>query len=150
MTEAFAALEFWHWWILGLGLVIIEVIAPGFFLLWIGIAAGLTGLLALVVPTTPWEIQLIVFGVLSVACVIGWRAYLKRHPVKTDDPTLNRRGSQYVGRVFNLDEAIVNGRGAVRVGDTVWRAEGPDLPTGTKVKVTGVAGTVLQVEKVEG
>jgi membrane protein implicated in regulation of membrane protease activity len=150
MSEVLATIQFWHWWILGLGLVIIELIVPGFFLLWIGIAAGLTGVLALVVPTTPWEVQFLVFGVLTVAAVVAARFYFRRYPIETKDSTLNRRGAQYVGRVLSVEEAIVNGRGKVRVDDTVWRAEGPDVPAGGRVKVTGVAGTVLQVEKAEG
>jgi membrane protein implicated in regulation of membrane protease activity len=142
-------LQFWHWMILGLGLAVIEVLAPGTFFLWLGIAAGATGLVLLVLPDTGWQIQLLVFGVLSVAIVAGWRLYQKRHPTRSDDTTLNRRGEQYVGRVFTVEQAIVNGRGAVKVGDSLWRAEGPDLPAGASVKVTAVAGTVLRVEKAE-
>ena len=85
----------------------------------------------------------------GVIIVAGWRLYQKRHPTQSDDTTLNRRGEQYVGRVFQLEQAIVNGRGAVKVGDSLWRADGPDLPAGASVKVTGVAGTVLKVEKAE-
>jgi hypothetical protein len=143
-------LQFWHWFVLGLGLVIAEMVIPGMFLLWIGIAAGVTGLVALVLPEMGWQIQFIVFAALSVACVFAARAYLSRHPIETADTTLNRRGSQYVGRVFNLHDAIVNGRGTVRVDDTIWRADGPDLPAGSKVRVTGIAGTVLKVEAAEG
>ena len=142
-------LQFWHWMILGLALAVVEVIAPGTFFLWLGIAAGLTGLLVLVIPDIAWQIQLIAFGVLSIAIVVAWRTYQRRHPTVSDDSTLNRRGEQYVGRVFTLAEAIVNGRGTVKVGDSLWRADGPDLPAGEKVKVTGVAGTVLKVEKAE-
>ncbi len=142
-------LQFWHWMILGLGLAVIEVLAPGTFFLWLGIAAGLTGMLLLAIPGLGWQVQLIVFGVLSVAIVAGWRYYLIRRPTQSDDSTLNRRGEQYVGRVFALVEAIVDGRGTVRVGDSNWRADGPDLPAGTKVRVTGVAGTVLMVEKAD-
>lgn len=142
-------LQFWHWMILGLALAVVEVLAPGTFFLWLGIAAGLTGLLLLVAPGVGWEIQLIVFGVLCVVSVAAGRAWLRRHPLRSEDATLNRRGEQYVGRVFALVEAIVDGRGTVKVGDSNWRAEGPDLPAGTRVKVTGVAGTVLKVEKAE-
>ena len=143
------SLQFWHWMILGLALAVIEVLAPGTFFLWLGIAAGVTGLVLLVLPDMGWQIQLLLFGVLSIAIVAGWRLYQKRHPTQSDDTTLNRRGEQYVGRVFQLEQAIVNGRGAVKVGDSLWRAEGPDLPAGVSVKVTGVAGTVLKVEKAE-
>lgn len=142
-------LQFWHWMILGLALAVVEVLAPGTFFLWLGIAAALTGLVLLVLPGTGWEIQLLIFGVLSVAIVAGWRFYLSRHPTQSDDSTLNRRGEQYVGRVFFLAEAITNGRGTVKVGDSLWRADGPDLPAGARVRVTGIAGTVLQVEKAE-
>ena len=123
--------------------------APGTFFLWLGIAAGMTGLVLLVLPGTGWQVQLLIFGVLSVAIVAGWRAYQRRYPTRSDDTTLNRRGEQYVGRVFTVAQPIVNGRGAVKVGDSLWRADGPDLPAGASVKVTGVAGTVLKVEKAE-
>lgn len=149
VTVFLAGLEFWHWMILGLGLAVIEVLVPGTFFLWLGIAAGLTGLALLALPGLGWEYQLIVFGVLSVASVAGWRFYLTRRPIQTDDATLNRRGEQYVGRVFTLVEPIADGRGTVRVGDSNWRADGPDLPAGARVRVTGVAGTVLKVERAE-
>jgi membrane protein implicated in regulation of membrane protease activity len=143
-------LQFWHWFVLGLGLVIAEMIAPGIFLLWIGIAAGVTGLVTLLIPTMSWQVQFIIFAGLAVACVFAARAYLRKHPIVSADNTLNRRGSQYVGRVFNLHDPIINGRGTVRVDDTIWRADGPDLPAGSKVKVTGIAGTALKVEAAEG
>ncbi|MGH6932654.1 MAG: NfeD family protein [Dongiaceae bacterium] len=142
-------LQFWHWFVLGLALVIAEMLMPGVFLLWIGIAAGVTGLAALLIPAMSWQLQFILFAGLSVACVFVARAYLRKHPIETADSTLNRRGSQYVGRVFSLNDPIVNGRGSVRVDDSIWRAEGPDLPAGARVKVTGIDGTVLKVEAAE-
>lgn len=148
-TAFLAGLQFWHWMILGLALAVIEVLAPGTFFLWLGIAAALTGLLLLAVPGLGWELQLIVFGLLSVAAVAGGRFWVRRHPTRSEDATLNRRGEQYVGRVFMVEEPIVNGRGTVKVGDSLWRADGPDLPAGARVKVTGVAGTVLRVEKAD-
>ena len=147
LVEAFSQVQFWHWWILAAALVIIEVITPGFFLLWIGIAAGITGAIVLLVPSLGWEVQVLIFGPLAVAAVVAARYYILKNPIETADATLNRRGSQYVGRVFDLEDPIVNGVGKVKVGDGVWRAEGPDLPAGAKVKVTGVVGTVLKVER---
>lgn len=144
-----AGLQFWHWMILGLALAVVEVLAPGTFFLWLGIAAGVTGLILLAAPGLAWEFQLLVFGLLSVAAVAGGRYWVRRHPTRSEDPTLNRRGQQYVGRVFTLAEAIVDGRGRVKVGDSLWRVAGPDLPAGARVKVTGIAGTVLEVEKAE-
>jgi inner membrane protein len=147
MADYFSTLLFWHWWVLGLVLVVIEMIAPGFFLLWIGLAAGVTGLVLVAAPGLSWQVQFVIFGVLAIGSVVGARFYFRRNPIQTDDATLNRRGSQYVGQVFNLDEAIVNGVGKVKVADGWWRAQGPDLPAGERVKVVGVDGNMLKVEK---
>lgn len=136
---------FWQWWILGLVLVIVEVFAPGAFLIWIGIAAGVVGLLVLLLPGFPWQFQVLTFGVLSVAIVLLWRRYLQAHPVHSEAPTLNRRGEQYVGRVFTLDEPIINGIGKLRVDDSIWRITGVDCPAQSKVVITGVDGVVLRV-----
>src|SRR5262245_21042045 len=147
MSEYFSTLLFWHWWVLALVLIGIEMVAPGFFLMWIGGAAAVTGLVTLIIPSLPWQAQFLVFGVLAVASVFGARYYFKRNPIQTSDATLNKRGAQYIGRTFSLEEAVWNGIGRVRVGDSVWRAEGPDLPAGDRVKVTGVNGAALTVEK---
>ncbi len=147
MSEYFSTLLFWHWWLLGLVLVVVEMVAPGFFLLWIGLAAGVTGLILFIAPGLGWEVQFVLFGVLALASVTGARYYARRNPIGTDDATLNRRGSQYIGHTFNLDEAIVNGVGKLKVGDGWWRAQGPDLPAGERVKVVGVDGNMLKVEK---
>jgi len=140
------AIEFWHWWVLGLVLIGIEVFAPGAYFMWLGVSAGLVGLLLLAAPGLGWEYQLLAFAVLAVASVAGWRAYQRRHPGKSDHPTLNRRGMQYVGRVFTLDAPIVNGIGKLNIGDTTWKVVGEDLPAQARVRVTGVDGTVLTVE----
>jgi len=147
MSDYFSTLLFWHWWLLGLVLVVVEMVAPGFFLLWIGLAAGVTGLVLFMVPGMSWQVQFVLFGVLALASVAAARYYVRRNPIGTEDATLNRRGSQYIGHVFNLDEAIVNGVGKVKVGDGWWRAQGPDLPAGARVKVVGVDGNMLKVEK---
>jgi hypothetical protein len=74
------------------------------------------------------------------------RRFLRKHPLATDRPWLNRRGQQYVGRQFTLAEAIVDGRGKLRVSDTMWKVRGPDLPAGSHIRVTGVDGATLTVE----
>lgn len=140
------AIEFWHWWVLGIVLIGIEVFAPGAYFMWLGVSAGLVGLLLLAAPGLGWEYQLLAFAVLAVASVAGWRAYQRRHPGESDHPTLNRRGMQYVGRVFTLDAPIVNGIGKLNIGDTTWKVVGQDLPAQARVRVTGVDGTVLTVE----
>ena len=147
--ELLASIEFWHWWVAAIGLIIVEALAPGAIFLWLGVSAGVVGAILLAVPGLSWEYQVLIFAVLSVGSVIGWRVYHKSHPTETDLPTLNRRGEQYVGRVITLDNAIVNRGGKVRLDDTSWKVEGDDLPAGALVKVIGVDGVVLRVEAVD-
>ena len=147
--ELLANIEFWHWWVAAVVLIIIEALVPGALFLWLGVSAGVVGAILLAAPELPWEYQVLIFAVLSVGAVIGWRAYQKSHPTETDLPTLNRRGEQYVGRVITLDDAIVNRTGKVRLDDTSWKVEGGDLPAGARVKVIGVDGVVLLVEALE-
>ena len=141
--------DFWHWWILALALIIAETLLPGTFFLWMGISALVLGLVAWLIPVMGWEMQLMLFAVLSLVSIVGWRQWQRRHPDESDHPTLNRRGEQYIGQVFVLDTAIANGFGKVRVGDTHWRVTGVDAPAGMRVRVTDVDGVVLVVELVE-
>lgn len=140
--------EFWHWWVAALVIIIAEVTLFGaFFLMWIGIAAFVVGGAMLAVPGMGWHYQLVMWAVLSIGAVIGWHFYRKAHPATSDEPLLNRRGEQYVGRVFTLEEPVVNGQGKIKVDDSQWKIEASeDFEAGTKVKVVGIDGTVLQVE----
>ncbi len=137
---------YWHRWVLGIFLVILEIFSPAVFFLWMGISAGLVGLLLALFPSLGWEWQMILFSTFSVASIALWRHYLKLHPTKSDQPSLNRRGEQYVGRAFTLDEPIHNGFGKIRVDDTTWKVAGNDCPAGTQIRVTGVDGVILKVE----
>ncbi|MBT8062053.1 MAG: NfeD family protein [Xanthomonadales bacterium] len=148
--EWLESLVFWHWWILAGVLLIIELTAPVFFFLWLGMAAAATGLLMLVFPGMAVEVQLVLFAVLSIVAVIAWRRYREARPVVSDQPNLNRRGQQYEGRVFTLDRPIENGIGKITVDDSTWRVKGPDLPAGAKVRVAGVEGVVFVVEPFTG
>lgn len=140
---------FWHWWMLAGLLLILELMAPSFFFLWLGIAAATTGFLVLVLPTMPLEMQLIVFSVTSVIAVLAWRRYRETRPLESDQPNLNRRGRQYIGRVFTLERPIENGVGKVVVDDSTWRVKGPDLAAGSRVRVTDIDGVVFIVAPVE-
>ncbi|MGD9264292.1 MAG: NfeD family protein [Lysobacterales bacterium] len=146
MTEWLDHIVFWHWWILAGLLLILELTAPAFFFLWLGIAAAAVGMILLVFPGIGIETQLVLFGIASIVAVLAWRKYRESRPRKTDQPNLNRRGHQYIGRTFSLDEPIVNGVGKVTVDDSTWKVKGPDLPAGTHIRVTGVDGTVFTVE----
>lgn len=141
--------DFWHWWILALGLIILETVLPGTFFLWMGLSAIVLGLLAYVIPSMDWETQLMLFAILSLVSIVGWRMWQRKHPDVSDQPTLNRRAEQYVGRVFTLETPIENGFGKVKVGDTFWRVQGDEAPAGARVKVTATNGVVLVVESAE-
>lgn len=136
----------WEWFIAGILLVILEAFAPGAVFLWMGVAAIVVGVVVFVFDDIEWRYQLLLFAVLSVVSIVVSRRYLRRHPIQTDRPGLNRRGEQYVGRMFTLKDAIVDGRGRLHVDDTMWKVEGPDAPAGTRVRVSGIDGVVLKVE----
>lgn len=146
MEALFASVDYWHWWILAGILLIIEVAAPSFFFLWLSIAAGITGLSLLALPDLGWEYQILLFSGLSIISLTVFKRYQRAHPVLTDQPALNRRGEQYIGRNFTLEEAISNNTGVIRVDDSTWRITGADLPAGTTVRVVGVDGVILKVE----
>ncbi|GLQ96978.1 NfeD family protein [Dyella mobilis] len=138
------------WWIVALVLIAIEVIMPGYFMLWIGIGAAATGLLALLMPGLPLLAQSIAFALLAfLSCAVYW--YVLRPKLQRNEPgdeRLNRRAEQLIGKRYVLIEAIVNGRGKAKVGDGQWLVSGPDLPNGSTVEVVAVDGTTLQVKQV--
>lgn len=136
----------WNWFIFGLVLFTLEMAVPGVHFLWFGVAALLTGGLAMLTGIT-WPLQLVAFGALAVAVVFTVRRFSRPDMASSDLPDLNARGQQYVGRSVLVEVPIQNGRGKVRVGDTLWSAEGPDVPAGTRVTVTGTRGIVLTVER---
>lgn len=144
--ELFQTMEYWHWLVLGVGLVVLEMFAPGVLFLWMGIAAGAVGLTLMAMPDLGWEAQWLMFAVLSVISIVAARMLIKRGGEETDQPALNRRGEQYIGRVFTLEEPIVNGNGKIRVDDSTWKIRGADCEAGARVQVTGVDGVVLKVE----
>jgi inner membrane protein len=147
---SFAGILYWHWWVAGLSLLIVETFLPGAIFLWLGISAILVGGLVLIAPGIDWQVQFVLFSVLSVAAIVLWRRY---HPARQETdaevPALNRRGESYVGRVFTLDQPIVNGTGKLRVDDSQWRIVGTDVPAGAKVRVVQADGANLHVERTD-
>jgi membrane protein implicated in regulation of membrane protease activity len=145
VTTVFEALGGWSWWVLGLVLLGVEVIAPGFFFLWFGIAAILIGISALLIDW-PWQMQVVGFVVLSVIAALAGRRFYGQADTPSADPHLNLRASRIEGRTFILAEPIAEGRGRVQIDDTVWQVRGPDAPAGARVRVTGSDGSILEVE----
>jgi membrane protein implicated in regulation of membrane protease activity len=144
MSGIVSSLGVWTWWILGVALLALEVFAPGNVFVWFGIAAILTGILGFFVEL-PWQTEALVFVVLAVILAIAGRRYFARDSKRSEQPLLNERAARLIGQSFVLAEPIVDGKGRIRVDDTNWRITGPDLPSGTRVRVTGNDGAVLSV-----
>lgn len=138
----------WIWWIIGFALLALEIFVPTSFFLWIGLAALIVGANALFVPMS-WAIQIALFAVLSIILAVIGRKYFSLYDQKPEQENLNARDRQHVGKVYELVEDVINGRGRVKVGDSLWSVEATeDLPSGTKVRVSDSNGTVLIVERV--
>lgn len=139
----------WNWVVLGFILLAIEILAPGFFLIWIGLAAIVTGVLSIFLAGADfwsWQIQMLVFAVLVIVSVIVGRRIMNDKSSESDEPLLNLRAEQLVGRTATLIEPITNGQGRVKLDDTTWRISGPDLPAGSQVRVIAIDGGRLSVE----
>jgi inner membrane protein len=145
--ETLSKLGVWNWLIIAAILFVLEVISPGIFLMWFGMAAAVTGLIAFTYDIS-WQWQLMWFCGLSLAAVLLAAKYLRKHPLESERPLLNERAVQLIGQSFDLIDPIVNGRGSIKTGDTIWRVEGPELPQGARIKVVGADGTLLKVVQV--
>ncbi|MFM9935553.1 MAG: NfeD family protein [Novosphingobium sp.] len=135
----------WGWMALGVALAIAELVAPGYFLIWLGAAAFVTGLVAAAAPVG-LNAEILLFVVLCALSLGGARYWFARHPGVSADPLLNDRGGQLVGQSAVVTHVIEGGTGRVRHGDTEWLARGPDAPPGTRMRITGSEGTTLIVE----
>lgn len=133
----------WSWVLAGLVLAGAEIVVPGVFLIWLGLAALGTGLATALVPM-PWQGQTLLLAVLALA-LVGIASRLHRRDVLRRAGGLNRADRGLIGREGVLTEPIEQGAGRIRFDDTLWRVAGPDLPAGTRVRVTGVEGTILRV-----
>jgi inner membrane protein len=144
MSSLFANLGGWSWIILAAILLVLEVTSPGIFLMWFGFSAAITGVLAFAFDIS-WQWQLVWFCLLTLAAVLIALKYLRKHPLASERPLLNERAVQHIGQCYDLVDPIVNGRGSVKIGDSIWRVQGPELPKGTRVRVLGCDGTLLKV-----
>ena len=135
----------WNWFILAALLFLLEILAPGSFMLWLGLSAILVGVISLAFDWS-WQAQLIAFAVFAVASIPAWRRFARNVEQPAEQPFLNRRAEGYVGRIVTLDKPILDGVGTIRIDDTIWRVTGPDCPAGSRVKVARVDGADLLVE----
>ena len=148
MIEIIRSLGAWSWIILGAILLSVELIAPGTFILWLGVSAILVGVISFLIDWN-WQEQAVGFAILAVASVVMWWRLIRRGKADAetgDQPFLNRRAQGFVGQVFTLEKPIVDRAGTVRIGDTVWRVTGPDCPAGSRIRIARAEGATLFVE----
>jgi len=145
MFPFFHNLGEWNWLILGAFLIGLEILVPGVFLIWFGLSALIVGALAFGIAIS-WQLQVVLFAVFSLIAVVLSRRFFKSTEHESDNPLLNKRAEQNIGRSFVLTTAILHGRGRVQIADSTWQVEGEDCAEGTMVKVIGVDGTTLKVE----
>lgn len=148
LERIFGELGPWNWMVLGFVLLAAEILVPGVFLLWIGLAALVVGALSLMFWEASfwiWEVQVVIFLALALVAAFAGKKVMTGRGNDTDQPLLNKRGAQLIGRTATLSEPITNGRGRIRIGDTTWRVAGPDLPAGATVRVTSAADLDLEL-----
>jgi membrane protein implicated in regulation of membrane protease activity len=145
MASMFETLGTWNWLIVGLLLMAVELVAPGVFMFWLGLAALLVGLLSFAIAFT-WQTQILLFAVFAIAAVPLWRRIGRQGKASASNPFLNKRSDALVGRIFTLEKPIVDGVGTVRIDDTIWRITGPDIAAGSRIKVIRADGAMLTVD----
>jgi membrane protein implicated in regulation of membrane protease activity len=134
------------WLIAALALGIAELAAPGIFLVFLAIAAAVTGVAVFALPDLPVPAQLAAFAVWSAVTVLIGKRWYRDYPVEGGDPMLNDRSARLVGQVVVVETALVGGHGRVLVGDGSWPARGEDAAVGTRVKVSAVVNGEVVVE----
>jgi membrane protein implicated in regulation of membrane protease activity len=146
--QLMAELGPWNWMVLGIILLGLEIVLPGVFMLWIGIAALIVGAVSLLpwqAAFWGWQIQVLVFLVLSLLSAYAGKKLMGARTQASDQPLLNRRSEQMIGRTATLVEPIRNGHGRIQLGDTFWRVSGPDLPAGARVRVVAATESDLEL-----
>ncbi|MEM9629693.1 MAG: NfeD family protein [Pseudomonadota bacterium] len=148
VESTIAALGPWSWFVLGLILLGLEILAPGTIFLWFGLSALVVGVVALTLGLS-WQVHIALFLVLSLVSLLIGRRMMARMASEKGDPGLNKRGSRYIGREFTLATPLNEGAGNLSIDDTIWRITGPDLPAGTKVRVEAIDGARLVVSAID-
>lgn len=135
----------WVWIAVGLILAALEMLVPGVYLIWLAVAAIITGVLTLGLDLG-FPSQIVTFVSISLIAAFSARRFLRDTPIESSDPLLNLRGSRLIGETAIVTQAFVGGSGRIKHGDSEWLARGPDLDIGTRVRITGSDGAILLVE----
>jgi membrane protein implicated in regulation of membrane protease activity len=136
----------WLWAIGGVLLLIAEVIAPGFFLVFLGAAALATGLFTVLFDLGT-AAQLGLFAIYSLLFVLVFKRWYGEPAGASADPMLNDRAARLVGRSATVVEAVDEHGGRVHLGDSDWSARGGPAAPGERVRIASVEGNCLIVER---
>ncbi|MBQ0755598.1 MAG: NfeD family protein [Amphritea sp.] len=150
MADWFSTLTQWHWLSVGLVLFILEIFGASGFLIGLALASFVLAGLTAMELVTNWQYQLLWFALLGVVfTVLYWRVF-RSFNRNTDEPLLNDRGAQLIGRKFQLEQDLENGQGRVQLGDTLWKAEAEtELAVGTRVEVYASEGMILKIRPLQ-
>jgi len=151
--EGLQFLGLWNWLVGGLLLIGLELLVPGVFIIWFGCAAIATALICALfsffLPVFDlWQMQILLFSLFSIAFVLLGRHLSQRRKKTIDNPFLNRRTDALLGEVALLEEAIENGHGRIRIGDTLWRVRGSDIAAGASIRLVAFEEGAFLVEEV--
>ncbi|OGS48234.1 MAG: hypothetical protein A3J40_00460 [Erythrobacter sp. RIFCSPHIGHO2_12_FULL_63_10] len=138
----------WIWASIGLTLAALEMIVPGVYLIWLAVAAIITGVLTFGLDLSLGS-QVIIFASISLIAVYSARRFLRDSPIESSDPLMNQRGNRLVGETALVTQAFDGGTGRIKLGDSEWLARGPDLDVGARVRITGSDGAILHVVPVD-
>ena len=147
MNEVVSMAGPWFWWILAGVLLLLEMARPGFFMLWLAVAAILTAIADLVFHFS-WMGEVLSFAVLSLLSVLAsWRFVMSGRHAPSDSPHLNQKHNAFIGKTYALNTPIIHGSGKIKVEDALWDVDGEDAEAGARVKVVGIDGLRLKVER---
>ena len=147
--ENLGGMEFWHWLILGIVFLVLEVLTPAAIFMWFGFSGLLTGLITWLFPEISYALQILLFAISAVLSILAWKLYKRNSPEPmSPDPELNNRLSTFIGQKYVLTTPIINGKGRIHLGDGTWTILSSDLPAGDQIQITGVKGIQLMVEPV--
>ncbi len=144
-NSLFFSLGAWNWFIIAAVLGVLELLAPGYFMIWHALAALFVGGLALAIDMN-WQLQLALYAIIGLGLLFASIRFAGSKSGASDRPMLNKRARTHLGKVYRLVAATDNGRGSVRVGDSIWQVQienGMEMAEGDGVLITDVSGTRL-------
>lgn len=141
---------YWNWLILCGLFLLLEVFTVSFFFLTWATTALIMAAIAAFLPSISWQMQLLLFAVLSLLAVAFWWIFARHWQRDPNDTAgkLNNRGRYLIGRHYVLQTPIEQGYGRLQIDDSLWTVQcDEDLPAGTKVVIEDIDSLTLKVAR---